>query len=416
MSPVTKGKLVQSREVTHPEAAGSERHSGEHGPQSSFHSRRPAETGLSDLAIRLADDLPLTRAIELAISSLAQRLPECVITVRRADASPQTEPGARTSWDFDDASLLPRPHTSHSSGRCEWRLSETPEELWLVVELRQARRPRDVARVMELAEPVAALLGAAIRRDTLRRQLVAQSEQVLQLRKRVIQTEKLASYGQLVASIIHDLNNPLTAILAYSEYLNRSLPAAGVPAPDIERLARIREAADTVLRHTRSLVDYARPPQSPVTAVDINAVIDRALALCEHEFARTGLRAKAEVAPHLPPAMGHAEQLTQLFVNLFTNAAHAARSEQAWLKVGAFAELETGRLTVKVHDNGIGIQPSDIEHVFEPFYTTKGGGGCGLGLSIVRDIVQYHGGDVSVSSIPLVGTTFTLSLPIAPQT
>lgn len=108
---------------------------------------------------------------------------------------------------------------------------------------------------------------------------------------------------------------------------------------------------------------------------------------------------------------GHAEQLTQMFVNLFTNAAQAARPTDAWLWIDACEWQERRQLTVTVRDNGTGISPSDLDHVFDAFYTTKPGCGSGLGLAIVRDIVKHHGGNISVASSPNVETVFTIDLP-----
>jgi signal transduction histidine kinase len=101
-----------------------------------------------------------------------------------------------------------------------------------------------------------------------------------------------------------------------------------------------------------------------------------------------------------------------LFVNLFTNAAHAANPLDARVEVEAGVVQDGRMLELKVCDNGQGIQATDIEHVFDPFYTTRGASGCGLGLAIVKDIAEHHGGSISVKSTPLVGTTFVLNLPL----
>lgn len=414
MRPANKSNRRSSTETTRGETLPPATQDSRPSVHSGFVARQSPDSVVADLAARLASELSRNEAIDTTITALSNLVPGCRVCVQRSSVMPGERFAVDVAHRGSDAATSPSDvETAHTPDRCEWQLVYGMNGLSLIVELQQVRSPRDVARVLDLGERVAGLLVAALRRETLKSQLVAQSQEILELRQRLIQAEKLSSYGQLVASILHDLNNPLTAILAYTEYLNRSLGTSATSASDLERLARIREAADTVLRHTRSLVDYARPPRSPCSSIDVSVLIGRALVLCEHEFDRVGLRASSNLANFLPEIVGHPEQLTQLFVNLFTNAAQAARGDRAELSIEAMAPTDSKYLTVQVRDNGVGIRAEDIEHVFEPFYSTKGGSGCGLGLSIVRDIVEQHGGRVDVASDPLGGTTFAVSLPLA---
>jgi signal transduction histidine kinase len=230
----------------------------------------------------------------------------------------------------------------------------------------------------------------------------------------MIQAEKLASLGQIVAGIVHELNNPLTSILAYADYLARKRRARAHDADledDLERLRRIEEAASRILKFSRDLVAYARPSAEIPGPVSLSDVIGKALGFCEHEFNR--IRIERLVAEDLPPIRGVSGSLIQVFVNLFTNAAHAM-SEGGRLRIRARVEPAARAVLVDIEDEGLGIEPENVSLIFEPFFTTKTEGrGTGLGLSIVRGIVDTHGGTIAVRSVPGRGTVFTLTLPLA---
>jgi signal transduction histidine kinase len=415
MSQSIKGRDTSSSHAAASESITPDPAIKECAPQSSFYSRKAPEACLAELAMRSVAELPLADVTQQALAVLSELLPECRAEIRDPEFGPDSSTEVLGLERSLSSPLTPQA-SARALGRCEWRLSEGNEGPSLVVSLRQTRRPREVARVLDIGERVARILSAAMRRETIRQVLLSQTQEIAELRRRVIQAEKLASYGQLVASVLHDLNNPLTAIVAYAEYFTRTFGGADIPTVDLERLSHLKDAADTVLQRARGLVEYACPPRTPFTQVDLVSVIHRALALCEHEFSRKRLGVHTHFGSRLSCVSGHAEHLTQLFVNLFTNAAHAALGTNAALNIQVSAQAEPARILVQVHDNGVGIQPTDIDHIFDPFYTTKCGSGYGLGLSIVSDIVKHHGGHITVESTPAVGTTFNLSLPVAGTT
>jgi two-component system NtrC family sensor kinase len=232
----------------------------------------------------------------------------------------------------------------------------------------------------------------------------------VELRAQVIQSEKLASLGQIAAGIVHELNNPLTTIVAYSDFLRRKLVGRGDPA-DVERLARINEAAERILRFSRDLTAYSRPASEVPAPVAIHDIIERALVFCEHELEKTGVMVERNFS-EVRPVRGVAGQLTQVFVNLFTNAAHAMRHEGGLLSI--VTTMGDDEVTVIVADDGHGIDAEHRDQIFMPFFTTKTDGtGTGLGLSIVRSIVHSHGGRISVEDNAPRGTVFQLGLPLA---
>jgi len=269
----------------------------------------------------------------------------------------------------------------------------------------------------QIGTQAALLLAAAVRRVRLYMRAEESARSIRKLQAQVIQNEKLASLGQIVAGVVHELNNPLTSIIAYSDYLKRKAqirPPYADQEDELERLRRIGEAAARILNFSRDLVAYARPAADVPGTVHIPAIVEKALVFCEHEFQGAKIQILSEFDGHLPPVRGMAGQLTQVFVNLFTNAAHAMAAEGGELRIVMHADMAQQTLTVEVSDTGTGIDENDMPQIFEPFFTTKTDGrGTGLGLSIVRGILDAHSGTIHAESTLGEGTVFTLTLPLA---
>jgi two-component system NtrC family sensor kinase len=235
--------------------------------------------------------------------------------------------------------------------------------------------------------------------------------------ERMIQIDKLATFGELAAGVVHELNNPLTSIVAYSEYLVRKVIEEGSvhEADDVERLRRVRDSANRMLRLSRDLVGYARPSGGARGPVALHGVIDQAVAFCEHVLSTNGVCVERQYLDEGPTLRATSEQLVQVFVNLLTNACQAAPP------VGGRIVLTTqqseggaqGRILVSIEDNGSGIAPENLPHVFAPFFTTKRSThGIGLGLSITKNIVEDHDGTIRVESQFGRGTCFLIDLPV----
>jgi signal transduction histidine kinase len=264
----------------------------------------------------------------------------------------------------------------------------------------------------EIVEYASRVISAGLKRAKSFADAIHANRELRRLQAQVIQAEKLASLGQIVAGVVHELNNPLTSIIAYSDYLEKRAAERGAAPEDLERLQRIGEAAQRILKFSRDLVAYARPASEAPSSVFLHEVIDKALVFCEHEFAENGIRIERRIADDLPPVRGIGGQLTQVFVNLFTNASHAMREGGCLLIEAEISELGDS-VVVEVADDGVGISAEDLERIFEPFFTTKlEGRGTGLGLSIVRDIIDAHGGDLLAESTLGAGSTFMLKLPV----
>ncbi len=232
-----------------------------------------------------------------------------------------------------------------------------------------------------------------------------------ELENQMIQAEKLATLGQLAAGVVHELNNPLTSISVYGEYLLRKGERAGHEPADLEKMRRIVESADRILKFTRDLVTYARPTTEEPAFVRVRDVVEQSLLFCDHVVAELGARVVRRFECGDARVYGVKGQLHQVFINLITNACHAMPEGAGELVVTIEAD-EDDFLTITVADNGIGIPEPQREKIFEPFFSTKGEGkGTGLGLSIVRNIVQQHGGTISVGANGDAGSVFVVRLP-----
>ncbi|HVK86241.1 MAG TPA: ATP-binding protein [Kofleriaceae bacterium] len=235
--------------------------------------------------------------------------------------------------------------------------------------------------------------------------------QIEKLQQQVVRAERLATLGELAAGVVHELNNPLTSITVYAEYLVRKLESQGAEETDVEKLRRIGASAQRILRFSRDLVQYARPSGRDLEPVDLAAVVRQSVSICEHLIERGGIDLSVDIDPELPAVHAVSGQLEQVFINLITNAVHAVEAGGR-VRVRAISEGPAAIL-LEVADSGTGVPEADREKIFEPFFTTKPDGkGTGLGLPIVRNIVDQHGGEISVARSELGGASFRIVLPI----
>ncbi|MBL8739793.1 MAG: two-component sensor histidine kinase [Myxococcales bacterium] len=263
-----------------------------------------------------------------------------------------------------------------------------------------------------VSDQLAMAVGATIRRARHTERVRREAHEVERLRETAVQSDKLAGLGRMAASIVHELNNPLTSIVAYADYLEKRWAQAGADPADRDRLGRISEAANRVLSFTRDLVAYSRPSTADASQLSIHDVVERAIVFCDHLVTDRAITIERRFG-ELPPIQGLHGPLTQVFVNLITNACEA-------IEGGGKLTIETrhddarGVVVLRVIDEGHGIATADIDRLFEPYFTTRGGGGGnGLGLNIVKTIVDGHGGVVSASHNQPRGAVFSIELPTA---
>jgi signal transduction histidine kinase len=236
--------------------------------------------------------------------------------------------------------------------------------------------------------------------------------QIEALQEQVVRAERLATLGELAAGVVHELNNPLTSITVYAEYLVRKLESQGADPSDLEKLRRIGASAQRILRFSRDLVQYARPSGRDLEPIDLAAVVRQSVSICEHLVERGGVTLGIEIDPELPVVRAISGQLEQVLINLITNAVHAVENGGR-VMVRARAE-SSASASLEVADSGPGISDDDHQRIFEPFFTTKPDGkGTGLGLPIVRNIVEQHHGEIRVGRSDLGGASFRVILPIS---
>lgn len=222
------------------------------------------------------------------------------------------------------------------------------------------------------------------------------------------QSEKLAAMGQWAASLAHEINNPLTAIIANAQLLKREIPPQDDKHELVDLIARAGERANQVVRN---LLDLARKEEFLFGPTDINQTIQRSLEYLQHELVVRSINLVFEPAQTLPLTNASPDHLQGVWLNLLSNAMDSFHSTSGEI------QLSTRQVGNEIHvivaDNGEGIPPEKLARIFEPFYTTKAPGhGTGLGLAVCQRIIKQHGGRILVDSQPGNGTQFTVILPV----
>jgi two-component system, NtrC family, sensor kinase len=242
-------------------------------------------------------------------------------------------------------------------------------------------------------------------------------ERLKSTQAQLLQAEKLSAIGQLVAGVAHELNNPLTSVIGYSQLLQEEMTGvagheSGQIASDLKRIATEAERAARIVRN---LLAFARRQAASRQSQDVADLVARVLALRAYDHRLNGVEVESVFAPDLPPVVADGGQLQQALLNLILNAEQAMRSEAIRrLSVGAFFDSERGAVVLSVADTGHGIDDANATRIFDPFFTTRDvGEGTGLGLSICYGIVRDHGGEIHAESTPAAGARFTLVLPAA---
>lgn len=254
-------------------------------------------------------------------------------------------------------------------------------------------------------------------------QKIRKLEQTIQGQEKILHREKMMSLGRLAASIVHEINNPLSGILNYLRLMIR-LTDQGTLSP--EYLDRFREYLTVVERETdrcsnlvSGLLKFSRRAKLEFAPVDVAELLRYSLMLCNHKLALSNIEVKTNCSPDLPRVHGDFNQLQQCLINLTFNAI-AAISAGPGDQKPAFGHLwvdarlsDNGLVIIRVRDDGKGISPLDLPYIFEPFFTTKEEGyGVGLGLSTAYGIIERHKGRIEVDSRPGKGSCFTITLPV----
>src|SRR5271165_1916583 len=238
----------------------------------------------------------------------------------------------------------------------------------------------------------------------------------------VLHVERMASIGKMAAIVAHEVNNPLSGILTYAKLLRKWVGNGQAEHEKREEAMQCLELMASESRRCgeliKNLLSLSRTAPMNVQSTDLNAVIDRCLLLVRHQLDLGGIELQLDLAMGLPFVPCDPAQIEQVFIALIMNAIDAMpRGGTLWLEDRVLNTHEKAEIEIKVRDDGTGIAPDVLPHIFEPFMTTKEDGhGTGLGLAIARGIMERHKGRIEVESELGRGTTFTLALPcLAPE-
>lgn len=243
-------------------------------------------------------------------------------------------------------------------------------------------------------------------------ELKSRDESLRLAQGQLIQSEKMAAFGQLGAGIAHEVKNPLGGILGFAQLSMRKVEK---DTPLYKNLQTIEKETRRCREIIDNLLKFSRQESVDFTIVDVHQVIDDAVSIVAHQLGVNQVMLEKEVAPELPQIYGNANQLEQALINFLINAQQAMDGTPGTVRILA-RPLDSGGVELRVSDNGPGI-PKDIQaKLFDPFFTTKEPGkGTGLGLSVTYGIIREHAGELRVESEPGAGATFIVTLPPAPS-
>ena len=260
-------------------------------------------------------------------------------------------------------------------------------------------------------------IGVAIENANLYEDIKQAYLELRDAQEQVVRTEKLASLGKLSATIAHEINNPLAAVLTYARLMLKLVDKGRF---NEDRLPDILRYLSTMERETarcgdivKNLLDFSRQSKTTISTHAIMDILDKAIVLLAHDLEINNIQLKLEIQPNLPDVKCDFKQIQQVFLNLIHNASEAM-PDGGTLTLSARPCHNNKMVEVTVSDTGYGIKKEDRKNIFEPFFTTKKEGeGVGLGLAVVYGIITGHKGSIDVESEPEKGTSFYVRLPTA---
>jgi two-component system NtrC family sensor kinase len=245
------------------------------------------------------------------------------------------------------------------------------------------------------------------------------TEQLKSAHQKLLKTNRLASLGQLSASVAHEINNPLSGVLNLSMLMQRILKDDGIPPSRVEEfrryLSQVINETSRVGRIVSDLLAFSRRSKPQSVEADLNGIIRTTMSLVSHKLKLGDVNVELHLEENLPRVHCDSSQMQQVVMNLLLNAAEATQnSGHGLVGVRTMLEQDNSIVILEVTDNGEGISPEHLPKIFDPFFTTKEEGkGVGLGLAVVYGIVDAHGGDIEVKSKKGEGTTFRVTLPLS---
>jgi len=270
---------------------------------------------------------------------------------------------------------------------------------------------------LEFLSAIGNQIGVAVENAALYENLKKAYQELKEAQEQVIAQEKLASLGKLSATIAHEINNPLAAVLTYNRLMikqNRTGRLTPERADDIERYLSIMESETARCGEiVKNLLAFSRQSRISIENRNIEEIVDRTLTLLSHDLEMKGVKVVKRIGSKLPEVQCDFKQIQQALLNIVGNASEAMAGGGV-LTVAVKRPTRRSTMEIKISDTGCGIPKKHLESIFEPFFTTKEEGkGVGLGLSVVYGIVTRHRGTIEVESAVGKGSTFIINLPLA---
>lgn len=258
-------------------------------------------------------------------------------------------------------------------------------------------------------------IGVAVDNANLYENLKRAYQKLKEAQEQVIRTEKLASLGKLAATVAHEINNPLAAVLTYTRLMMKLMSRGRFTQERLEDIARYLTIMESETARcgeiVKNLLAFSRQPKITVEASSIEELIEKTLVLISHDLEMKNIQLVKEIEPDLPKIKCSSRHIQQALLNLLSNASEAM-PEGGTLTVTAKHSKSDGFVETVISDTGCGISEEDLKNIFEPFFTTKEEGrGVGLGLSVVHGIITRHNGSIEIESKPDEGSTFKVRLP-----
>jgi signal transduction histidine kinase/CheY-like chemotaxis protein len=262
---------------------------------------------------------------------------------------------------------------------------------------------------LDAVRMLATVASVTLERNHLLRELRRERSRLQKTQDQLLHSDRLSALGQMLSGVAHELNNPLSGVIGFSE-----LALKNNSDPRIEKdLQRIDREAQRCLHIVDKVLKFARRTKPERKAMDVNELVENVLDLRAHQLRMDNIRVETELSPTLPRTLGVYHQIQQVLMNIINNANQAmleVRGERC-LKIAT--ETDNSRILIRISDTGPGIAPTTLAKIFEPFFTTKAAGmGTGLGLSLSQGLVKDHGGEIRVETLLGKGTTFIVEIPI----
>lgn len=319
----------------------------------------------------------------------------------------------------DDARFSPAvdQHTAHPPQSLMAVPLATPEQIIGVLEVAGDRPDAFTPDHLQTLQGIASMMTIALVNARLYNEVKALLQEREQAHAQLVQAEKMSALGRLVASISHEINNPLQAIQFCLTLVEEDVAQASADVATVEYLATIHTEVERISTIVRRMRDFYRPAAEGRQPTDVHAVIDAVLDLCRKQLEHNRIEVERAYAPNLVPLQSNPDHLKQVFLNLVLNAIDAMPNGgkltvSTAMNETAMDQDHIGLRAVRIafRDTGVGMTPEIQARLFEPFFTTKEKG-SGLGLSISYGIIQSLGGLIEVTSAEGAGSTFAIVLP-----